>query len=78
MPHIEPLSDDQASEAAKNLFQPLQSALGIVPNIFRTMAHAPDVLGALLNLNKAIQQELPAKFRELAYLKTSMLNDCGY
>ena len=78
MPHIEPLSDDQASEAAKNLFQPLQSALGMVPNIFRTMAHAPDVLGALLNLNEAIQQELPAKFRELAYLKSSMLNDCGY
>ncbi len=78
MPHIEPLSDDQASEAAKNLFQPLQSALGMVPNIFRTMAHAPDVLGALLNLNKAIQQELPAKFRELVYLKTSLLNDCGY
>ena len=43
MPHIEPLSDDQATEAAKNLFQPLQSALGMVPNIFRTMAHAPDV-----------------------------------
>ncbi len=78
MPHIEPLSDDQASEAAKNLFQPLQSALGMVPNIFRTMAHAPDVLGALLNLNKASQQELPAKFRELVYLKTSLLNDCGY
>ena len=78
MPHIKPLSDDQASEAAKSLFQPLQSALGMVPNIFRTMAHAPDVLGALLNLNKAIQQELPAKFRELVYLKTSLLNDCGY
>ena len=34
MPHIEPLSDDQASEAAQSLFQPLQSALGMVPNIF--------------------------------------------
>jgi len=78
MPHIEPLSNDQATEAAKSLFQPLESALGMVPNIFRTMAHAPNVLGALLNLNKAIQQELPAKFRELVYLKTSLLNDCGY
>ncbi len=78
MPHIEPLSDDQASEAAKSLFEPLQSALGMVPNIFRTMAHAPDVLSALLNLNKAIGQELPDKFRELAYLKTSLINDCGY
>jgi alkylhydroperoxidase family enzyme len=78
MPHIEPLSDDQAAEAAKTLFQPLQSAFGMVPNIFRTMAHAPDVLAALLNLNNAIQQKLPAKFRELAYLKTSLLNDCRY
>ena len=78
MPHIEPLSDDQATEAAKSLFEPLESDLGMVPNIFRTMAHAPDVLSALLNLNKAIGQELPDKFRELAYLKTSLLNDCGY
>jgi len=78
MPHIEPLSDDQATEAAKSQFETLQSALGMVPNIFRTMAHAPDVLAALLNLNNAIGQELPAKFRELAYLKTSLLNDCHY
>ncbi len=78
MAHIEPLSDENATEAAKNLFQPLQSALGMVPNIFRTMAHAPDVLAAILNLNAAIQQELPEKFRELAYLKTSLLNECQY
>ena len=30
MPQIEPLSDDQASEAAKNLFQPLQPASAAV------------------------------------------------
>ncbi len=78
MPHIEPLSDDQATEAAKSQFETLQSALGMVPNIFRTMAHAPDVLAALLNLNNAIGQKLPAKFRELAYLKTSLLNNCRY
>ncbi len=35
MPHIEPLSDEQATEAAKSLFQPLQSALGIVQTIPR-------------------------------------------
>ena len=78
MPYIQPVSDDQAGEAAKSHFGPLQSALGMVPNIFRTMAHAPDVLGALLSLNNAIQQELPGKFRELAYLKTSLVNQCEY
>ena len=78
MAHIEPLTDENASDAAKSLFQPLESALGMVPNIFRTMAHAPDVLAAILNLNGAIQQELPEKFRELAYLKTSLINECHY
>jgi alkylhydroperoxidase family enzyme len=47
-------------------------------NIFRTMAHAPDVLQATLALDKAIQRELDPKLRELAYLRASQLNECGY
>ena len=78
MPHVLPLSDAQASDAAKTLFQGIQTKLGIVPNIFRTMAHAPQVLKATLDLNSAIQQVLDPKLRELAYLKTSQLNGCNY
>ena len=78
MPHVLPLSDAQASDAAKSLFQGLQAKLGMVPNIFRTMGHAPQVLQATLALNSAIQQDLDPKLRELAYLKTSQLNGCNY
>ena len=78
MAHIAPLTDENAPEAAKGLFEVLQGKLGIVPNIFRTMGHAPEVLASLLQLNGAIGQDLPAKFRELAYLKTSMVNKCDY
>jgi len=78
MPHLVPLSDAVASEAAKSLFQGLQAKLGMVPNIFRTMGHAPPVLQATLALNSAIQQDLDPKLRELAYLKTSQLNGCNY
>src|SRR6185312_12523427 len=45
---------------------------------FRSMAHAPDVLQATLALNQAIQGDLDPKLRELAYLKTSQLNQCKY
>lgn len=78
MAHLAPLTDAQASPAAKNLFQTLQSHFGMVPNIFRTLGHAPDVLQATLALNQAIQKDLEPRLRELAYLKTSQLNGCGY
>jgi alkylhydroperoxidase family enzyme len=78
MPHLKPLPDAQSPEAAQNLFRGLQSKLGMVPNIWRTMGHAPDVLQASLALDQAIRKDLDPKLRELAYLKTSELNDCRY
>ncbi len=78
MPHIAPLADAQASDAARTTFQSLQSKFGMVPNIFRTMGHAAEVLQAALSLNQAITSGLDPKLRELAYLKTSQLNGCHY
>jgi alkylhydroperoxidase family enzyme len=78
MAHLAPVADAQASETVKGIFQSLQAKLGKVLNFFRTMAHAPDVLQATLALNQAIQKELDPKLRELAYLKTTQLNNCNY
>jgi uncharacterized peroxidase-related enzyme len=78
MPRIKPLTDDQASPQARALFDKIQGAFKMVPNIFRTMAHAPDVLRATLALDQAIQGDLDPKLRELAYLKASQLNHCKY
>ncbi len=78
MPHLVPLTDAQASEAAKPIFRTLQSAFGMVPNIFRIMGHSPEVLQATLGLNQAVQKDLAPKLRELAYLKTSQVNGCNY
>ena len=78
MPLVVPLADAQAPDASKSLFQQIQSQLGMVPNIFRTMGHAPEVLRATLALEQAITRDLAPKLRELAYLKTSQLNGCHY
>lgn len=78
MPHIPPLTDEQASEEAKPLFETLQGKVGMVPNIYRTMGHSPAVMEAAMKMSAAIQNNLPAKLRELAYLKTAMVNECGY
>ena len=78
MPHIQPLKDEQATPQAKTLFDKIQAAFKMVPNIFRTMGHAPDVLQATLAFERAILGDLDGKLRELAYLKTSKLNNCQY
>lgn len=78
MPFVAPLADAQAPEAAKGIFQNLQTKMGKVLNIFRTMGHAPEILQSALGLNQAIQKELDPKLRELAYLKTTQINQCNY
>ncbi len=78
MPHIAPLSNADASHETREVFDKLQARMGVVLNVWRTLAHAPDVLEATLSLNRAIHKDLPAKLRELAYLKTSLLNGCAY
>ena len=78
MAQLTPLTDEQAPAEAKKLFQGIQAHFKMVPNIFRTMGHAPAVLEATLGLNQAIQGDLDPKLRELAYLETSRINHCGY
>src|SRR5262249_58782305 len=43
MPHITPLPEAHAGEA-KPLFDAVRGKFRMVPNIFRTMGHAPEVL----------------------------------
>jgi uncharacterized peroxidase-related enzyme len=78
MPHLAPLSNEQASPEARALFNAIESAFKMVPNIFRTMGHAPKVLEHTLGLNQAIGSDLDPKLRELAYLTASRINHCGY
>jgi alkylhydroperoxidase family enzyme len=78
MPLISPVSDAEAPEAARPIFQAIQAKLGRVLKFFRTLGYAPPVLQATLAMDAAIQHELDPKLRELAYLKTSQLNGCQY
>jgi len=78
MPVLDPLGDAAASQPAKDIFEKLNAKLKMVPNIFRTMAYAPEVLDATLAFSGSFQIGLDPKLRELAYLKTSLVNDCHY
>jgi uncharacterized peroxidase-related enzyme len=69
----------EAGDKVKAVFEGMEKKLGAVPNVFRTMAHNPEMLEAFLALNATLPKtRLDGKLRELAYIKTSELNGCDY
>lgn len=77
---VQPLTEDQASKDLKPIYEGMKSKFGRMPNFFGMMAHSPEVLKNFLPLYQAITGEgaLEARYKEFAYLKTSMVNACEY
>jgi len=78
MSHVSPLSIDNAPEDSKPILKAIEEKFGQSLNIFNTMAYQPDVLGGATQINDGLQNDLPAKYRELAYYKSSQINSCTY
>ena len=79
MANVSYVTTDDAAEKIRHLFENMEKKVGAVPNIFRAMAHNPEMLEAFLSLNGALAKTaLESKLRELAYIKTSELNHCAY
>jgi uncharacterized peroxidase-related enzyme len=73
------VSNQDAPEKIKPVFEGMEKKIGAVPNVFRAMAHSPEMLEAFLALNGTLPKtKLDGKLRELAYIKTSELNGCDY
>ena len=76
MPLLPPLDNEQATAEARATFESLHAKLGQVPNMYRTFAHAPAILHAVVTMAQAIRLDLEPKLRELAYLKVAQLTEC--
>lgn len=61
-----------------NLMKRIETTFGFVPNLYGVLSYHPSGLAAMLQLEQATQLELPAKLRELAFLKASAINGCVY
>jgi uncharacterized peroxidase-related enzyme len=73
------VSNEEAAEKVRPILEGLEKKLGSVPNVFRAMAHSPELFEAFLGLNSALgKTRLDGKLRELAYIKASELNGCDY
>jgi uncharacterized peroxidase-related enzyme len=68
---------DAVSESNQAIFDKLQSGLGMVPNLYATLAHSPTALGDYLALQNR-KSSLKAKEREVINLVVSQVNGCEY
>ena len=78
MAHVQPFKLEDAPEASQSILKAIEEKFGQSLNIFNTMAYQPDVLGGCTQINNGVREDLPEKFRELAYYKSSQVNGCNY
>jgi uncharacterized peroxidase-related enzyme len=72
------VSSDVDSKVAATLSQ-LKASMGLVPNLFATMANAPVALDGFLVLKKALSRgRLTARQREIVSLSVGQENECRY
>ena len=76
------ISEEQAEEKVKKVYQEIKKTLGIpfVPNLFKAMGNNPDFLEASWNQFKAVMGhgELTPREKELVALAVSATNNCKY
>ncbi len=77
---VNPVPKDKAAPQVKPIFEDMTKKFGKVPNFFAVMAHRPDALAAFLPFYGAVTGPgaVEPKLKELAYLKTSLVNGCEY
>jgi uncharacterized peroxidase-related enzyme len=77
---ISPVATENAAPEVKPIFEKLTHGLGKVPAFFGTMARVPEVLATFVPFYTAIIEHgtVDRKFKELVYLKTSLINGCEY
>lgn len=79
MKRLDNIDPNTADGKTKEMFQAVNSSLGMVPNMMRTMANSPVVLDGYLSFSKALSSGmLSPQLRELIALAVAEANACGY
>lgn len=68
---------DDVSPANQALFDQLKKGLGMVPNLYATLAHSEHALASYLALQNA-KSSITGKAREVVNLVVSQINGCEY
>jgi uncharacterized peroxidase-related enzyme len=79
-PRISRVRRSEATDDVAAIYDRYMQARGNVPNMFRTMAHRPEIFTTMIAHFEATLTTgtLPTKLKELVIVRTSQLNGCEY
>ncbi len=80
MPRISRLGRKDVGEQVGAIYDRYMRQRGNVPNMFRTVAHRPEILATMIAHMEAVLNTgtLPTSLKELVIVRTSQLNNCEY
>ena len=79
-PKISRLTRSEVTDETGVIYDRYLQQRGNIPNMFRTVAHRPEIFQTMIAHFEAILHTgtLPLKLKELAIVRTSQLNRCNY
>jgi len=80
MPRLSRLNRDEVSPASEAIYDRYLRDRGNVPNMFRTMAHRPEIFQTIIAHMEAVLNTgtLPKALKELVIVRTSQINRTPY
>ncbi len=80
MDRVRRIEIDQSTGEVREIFETYQRERGNVPNMFRTMAHRPELLQTMIRHFRAVMSagSVEAKLKELIAVAVSGHNCCEY
>jgi alkylhydroperoxidase family enzyme len=80
MSRISKVGRSRASAEVREWFERFAEQRGNIPNMFRVVAHRPKLMTTMLAHFSEVMREttIPAKFKELLAVQTSLINSCHY
>lgn len=80
MARIRPIPKERVAVVLRSLYDAAARQFGSVPNLLKTMAHRPELLLTFSNYYKELWTggTVDVKTKELAAVRTAVLNGCHY
>lgn len=74
------LDKTQVDSESQAVFDDFLRERGNIPNMFRTVAHRPEIMRTMVAHFRAVMNTgtVPKKLKELVIVRTSQINNCDY
>lgn len=77
---IRRLEKSEVDSESQQVFDDFLRERGNIPNMFRTVAHRPEIMRTMVAHFRAVMNTgtVPKKLKELVVVRTSQINRCEY